>query len=159
MTGTAKPKALIADDESHIRLMITTVLTSMGFEVVGEAADGQQAVDLFKQHAPELTLLDINMPNKTGLEALEEIMAAFDSGEFKLKTGDDVSHKQSWTCYLPSGTYDWTTISCPLATTTDTYNKHLIRFVSRGSSGTLYFDDVRVTRTDSSASAQSLAAR
>ena len=75
MEQKRKPRAAIADDERHIRMLLKTVLTRMNCEVVGEAANGQEAVDLFKYEKPDLLLLDINMPVKTGTEALEEIMA------------------------------------------------------------------------------------
>ncbi|PKN75044.1 MAG: response regulator [Deltaproteobacteria bacterium HGW-Deltaproteobacteria-10] len=68
-----KPRTVIADDESHIRTLMKTVLKMMNFEVVAEAGNGQQAIDYFKELKPEITLLDVNMPMKTGLEALKEI--------------------------------------------------------------------------------------
>ena len=68
-----KPRTIIADDESHIRTLMKTVLQMMRYEVVAEAGNGQQAVDYFKELNPEITLLDVNMPVKTGLEALKEI--------------------------------------------------------------------------------------
>ena len=70
----AKPRVLIADDETHIRAMIKALLKTMTAEVVGEAANGRQAVELFEEHLPDLLLLDINMPVKTGEEALGEIV-------------------------------------------------------------------------------------
>jgi len=51
------------------------VVKTMGYELVGEAANGMEAVDRFRSLRPDITLLDINMPVKTGLEALKEIMA------------------------------------------------------------------------------------
>jgi two-component system chemotaxis response regulator CheY len=75
MEQKRKPRAAIADDERHIRVLVKTVLAKMNCEVVGEAANGQEAVDLYKKEKPDLLLLDINMPVKTGTEALEEIMA------------------------------------------------------------------------------------
>jgi two-component system chemotaxis response regulator CheY len=75
MEQKRKPRAAIADDERHIRMLLKTVLTKMNCEIIGEAANGQEAVDLFKKEKPDLLLLDINMPVKTGIEALQEIMA------------------------------------------------------------------------------------
>jgi len=68
---------LITDDEQHMRSLMLTAMKSVGLEIVGEAKSGQEAVDMFKEHQPDLLLLDINMPVKNGLEALQEIMTAF----------------------------------------------------------------------------------
>lgn len=74
MTQKRKPRVLIADDELHIRTMVKAVMKTMNAEVVGEAVNGQEAVTLFENVQPDLTLLDINMPVKTGEEALKEII-------------------------------------------------------------------------------------
>ena len=73
MSAYERVKVLIADDENHIRLLMKRVMQKCGLDVVGEARDGQEAVDLFDQLKPDLLLLDINMPRKTGVEALEKI--------------------------------------------------------------------------------------
>jgi len=73
--STEKPRILIADDEGHIRTLIKAVIKMLGFDVVAEASNGQEAVERFKECKPDMTLLDINMPLKTGLDALQEIMA------------------------------------------------------------------------------------
>ena len=75
MTETRVPRIVIADDEMHIRVLIRKALTSMNYTVVGEATNGNEAVDLFKKERPDLILLDINMPFKSGQEALKEIIA------------------------------------------------------------------------------------
>ena len=75
MTETRVPRIVIADDEMHIRVLIRKALTSMNYNVVGEATNGNEAVDLFKKERPDLILLDINMPFKSGQEALQEIIA------------------------------------------------------------------------------------
>ncbi len=64
---------LVADDEVHIRMVLTTVLKGMGIEAV-EAGNGQAAVEKFRELRPDLVLMDVNMPVKTGDEALKEIM-------------------------------------------------------------------------------------
>ena len=71
----ADKKVLVADDEMHIRLLLKTVLTKMNCEIVGEAANGPDAIDIFNKEKPHLLLLDINMPIKKGDQVLEEIMA------------------------------------------------------------------------------------
>lgn len=67
-------KVLLADDEVHIRAMLGTLVRSMGFEVVANAADGSEAVAQFELNKPDLVLLDINMPQKNGIQVLEEIL-------------------------------------------------------------------------------------
>lgn len=65
---------LIADDEKHIRDLIKMLANSLsGVQVVGMASDGEQALELFNQTQPDVVLLDINMPKKSGLEVLREI--------------------------------------------------------------------------------------
>lgn len=70
-----KARVLIADDESHIRSLINLIITSLGAEVVAEAADGEQALSMYKQFSPDMVLLDINMPKLDGINVLKQIMA------------------------------------------------------------------------------------
>ena len=72
-----KRRVILADDEKHIRAMMKAVISSMNCEIVGEAADGQEAVNLYKKEKPDLLLLDINMPQKSGIDGLREIMREF----------------------------------------------------------------------------------
>ncbi|MGA7874270.1 MAG: response regulator [Desulfoferrobacter sp.] len=72
-----KPRVIIADDEPHVRVLLRALLKSMNCEVVGAAANGVEAVELFKQQKPHMLLLDINMPLKTGDQVLQEIIAQF----------------------------------------------------------------------------------
>ena len=68
-------RVLVVDDAAFMRKVLGDALASGGHEVVGEAANGNEAVDSFQKLRPELTTLDITMPEKDGLEALAEIMA------------------------------------------------------------------------------------
>ena len=68
-------RVLVVDDAAFMRKMITDALTKGGQEGVGEAGNGSEAVDRFQSLKPELTTLDITMPEKDGLAALAEIMA------------------------------------------------------------------------------------
>lgn len=70
-----KARVLIAEDETHIRSLIHLVVTSLGAEVVAEAADGEQALSLYLQHRPDMVILDINMPKLDGVAVLKRIMA------------------------------------------------------------------------------------
>lgn len=62
-------RILIADDESLIRLDLREMLTNLGYLVVGEAADGQEALDLARNTHPNLVIMDIKMPNVDGIAA------------------------------------------------------------------------------------------
>lgn len=66
-------RILIVDDAAFMRMMIKDILVKNGFEVVGEAADGFQAVEKYRELKPDLVTLDITMPEKDGIAALKEI--------------------------------------------------------------------------------------
>lgn len=66
-------KILIVDDAAFMRMMIRDILTKNGFEVVGEAQDGAQAVEKYKELQPDLITMDITMPEMDGIAALKEI--------------------------------------------------------------------------------------
>jgi len=68
-------KVLLVDDNAMTRDMMKDILTEMGHIVVGEAGDGNEAIKVFSETHPELVLLDMIMPEKTGLEALPELKA------------------------------------------------------------------------------------
>ncbi|MFC1617287.1 response regulator [Candidatus Margulisiibacteriota bacterium] len=68
-------KVLIVDDSIIIQKELEKFFVNhMSFQVVGLGKDGNEAVELYKMHKPDLVTLDITMPNKSGLEALEEIL-------------------------------------------------------------------------------------
>ncbi len=77
MKPKRKMRVLVVDDEDHVRKLITTVIKSMNCEIVGEAGNGKEAVSLFNTLKPNMLLLDINMPLKSGKEALSEIKKKF----------------------------------------------------------------------------------
>ena len=64
---------LIVDDAAFMRMMIKDVLTKNGFNVVGEAENGVKAVEKFKELNPNLTIMDITMPEMDGIQAVREI--------------------------------------------------------------------------------------
>lgn len=66
-------KILIVDDAAFMRMMIKDILTKNGFDVVGEAADGAQAVEKYKETTPDLVTMDITMPEMDGIAALKAI--------------------------------------------------------------------------------------
>jgi len=65
---------LITDDTAFMRMTLKNILEKNGYEIVGEAEDGKQAIDMYDQHKPELVTMDITMPNVDGLTAIKEIM-------------------------------------------------------------------------------------
>ena len=67
-------RILIVDDAIFMRNMIKDIFASGGFEVVGEAANGLEAVERYKELKPDLTTMDIVMPFKSGIEATREIV-------------------------------------------------------------------------------------
>jgi len=69
-------RVLVVDDAAFMRKLLGDALASGGHEVVGEAGNGDEAVDRWQELRPDLTTLDITMPQKDGLAALAEIMAA-----------------------------------------------------------------------------------
>ena len=66
-------KILIVDDAAFMRMMIKDILTKNGFEIAGEANDGAQAVEKYKELSPDLVTMDITMPEMDGITSLKEI--------------------------------------------------------------------------------------
>ncbi|MFF0392853.1 response regulator [Kitasatospora sp. NPDC004615] len=75
MSTLPPPRVLIADDQELIRTGFRLILTARGIDVVGEAADGAEAVALAAQLRPDVVLMDIRMPILDGLEAARRILA------------------------------------------------------------------------------------
>ena len=67
-------RVVIADDEVLIRMYIREILENNGYEVVGEAENGAQAVEKYKELSPDLVTMDITMPEMDGISAVKEIM-------------------------------------------------------------------------------------
>lgn len=64
------PRIMIVDDANFMRASIRRMLEKTGYDIVAEASDGVEAVKLYNKHKPDITTMDITMPNMTGLEAL-----------------------------------------------------------------------------------------
>ncbi|MFZ4373660.1 MAG: ANTAR domain-containing response regulator [Mycobacterium sp.] len=73
--GPAARRVLIAEDEALIRLDLAEMLRDEGYQVVGEAGDGQEAVDLAESLRPDLVIMDVKMPRRDGIDAAAEIAA------------------------------------------------------------------------------------
>ena len=67
---------VVAEDEALIRLDIVEMLREAGYEVVGEAGDGEEAVRLAEEHRPDLVVMDVKMPVLDGISAAERIAGA-----------------------------------------------------------------------------------
>ncbi|GAA3927521.1 response regulator [Hymenobacter algoricola] len=68
-----KNRILIVDDSFYMRTMLKNMLTDAGYEVVGEAANGQQALEMASATKPDLITLDVILPDNTGLDVLKGI--------------------------------------------------------------------------------------
>ena len=68
-------RILIADDTSFIRMFQREALSAGGYQIVGEAANGREAVEKYRELAPDVVILDITMPEMNGLAAMQEILA------------------------------------------------------------------------------------
>jgi AmiR/NasT family two-component response regulator len=66
-------RIVVAEDEALIRLDLVEMLREEGYDVVGEAGDGEEAVRLVEQHRPDVVVLDVKMPGLDGLSAAERI--------------------------------------------------------------------------------------
>jgi CheY-like chemotaxis protein len=69
-------RTLLVDDVAELRALLRLTLEESGFRVVGEAGDGVEAVELAREHRPELVLLDVSMPVLDGMEALPLVLEA-----------------------------------------------------------------------------------
>ena len=71
-------RVLIVDDAAFMRMMLKEILDKNGYDVCGEAGNGNEALEKYKELKPDLVTLDITMPEKDGISALKDIRA-FDS--------------------------------------------------------------------------------
>jgi DNA-binding NarL/FixJ family response regulator len=86
-----RPRVLVADDHVGVRKALAAVLDMIGFEVVGQATDGAEAVALAKELAPDLVVMDLSMPTLNGLDAtrlLREALPATPEVVFTAFEGD-----------------------------------------------------------------------
>ncbi len=68
------PRVLIVDDALFMRNLLRDIFLGAGWEIAGEAADGQEALEKYRELQPDLVTMDIVMPQRSGIEALQDIM-------------------------------------------------------------------------------------
>ena len=71
----SRVRIVVAEDEALIRMDLIEMLGEAGYEVVAQASDGAQAIELVQEHKPDLAILDVKMPVLDGISAAEEIIA------------------------------------------------------------------------------------
>ena len=86
-------RILIADDHALFRDSLATLLAAQQYEVVGQACDGRQAVDMASKLKPDLVLMDLGMPELDGLEATRILAARADGPRVVILTGTDDDDK------------------------------------------------------------------
>ena len=74
-TDVTRVRIVVAEDEALIRMDLVEMLGEAGYDVVAQASDGAQAIELVKEHKPDLAILDVKMPILDGISAAEEIIA------------------------------------------------------------------------------------
>jgi len=67
-------KILIVDDAAFMRMMLSDILVEKGYNIVGEAGDGEEALRQYKELKPDLVTMDIVMPEVGGIESIKEIL-------------------------------------------------------------------------------------
>jgi len=70
---TVAKRILITDDALFMRVTLKNILSKSGYEIVGEAANGRESVELYKSQKPDLVTMDITMPEMDGITAVREI--------------------------------------------------------------------------------------
>lgn len=80
------PTVLVVDDAIFMRTTIKRMLENQQFEVIGEASNGNEAVDMYRQLQPDVVTMDITMPGKTGIEAAKEIIAEYPEAKIVMVT-------------------------------------------------------------------------
>lgn len=70
-------KAMVCDDALFMRFTLAKILTQAGFEVVGQASTGAEAVEMYRKLEPEVVTMDVVMPDMSGLDALRAIKEEF----------------------------------------------------------------------------------
>jgi two-component system chemotaxis response regulator CheY len=81
-------RVLVVDDDTLMREVLKALLRDEGFEVAGEARDGQSALNLIERAQPDMVCLDVNMPGMSGIEVLKLIRSRYPEIRVVMITGD-----------------------------------------------------------------------
>ncbi len=100
MTRASK-KIIIVDDNEVIRMALRAILRQAGFNVVGEARDGETVIELVEKLEPDLVCLDVMMPGRSGLEVLTELRERFPALKVLMVTG--ISDRDTVTSVVDQG--------------------------------------------------------
>ena len=73
--ANSRVRIVVAEDEALIRMDLVEMLGEAGYEVIAQASDGAQAIELVQEHKPDLAILDVKMPILDGISAAQEIIA------------------------------------------------------------------------------------
>jgi two-component system chemotaxis response regulator CheY len=98
-------KILVVDDAKVIRMVIKQILTRHGFQVAGEAGNGREALEKYKELRPDAVTMDIIMPEVDGIQGLKEILA-FDK-EAKVIMISAIDQRDSLTDAIRNGATDY----------------------------------------------------
>lgn len=96
MTESTTCRVLVVDDTPEIRMVLRALLgASLEVEVVAEAKDGQQAIDLADRHQPDVVVLDVSMPVMDGFEALPRITTVAPDATVVMYTAHDTPENRA----------------------------------------------------------------
>lgn len=98
-------RILLVDDAPIMRLMLKDILEAQGYEIVGEAENGKQAVELYDELQPDLVTMDIVMPEMNGIEALKAIMGKHPKAVVIMITAMD--QRNSLMDVIKAGAFDY----------------------------------------------------
>jgi len=97
MSKPEKIRVLVVDDHPIMRLGVAAIINAQpDMQVVGQAGTGQEAIDLFAQHKPDVTLMDLRLPGMSGVDAIRSIRATHPRARFVVLTtyeGDEDIHQ------------------------------------------------------------------
>jgi two-component system chemotaxis response regulator CheY len=94
-------KILVVDDSSTMRKILMQMLKAEQYDICGEASDGEQAIEMYKELKPDIMTLDVNMPKVTGIEVLEKVISYDSSAKIIMLTSE--GQKQTVTDLLSKG--------------------------------------------------------
>ena len=116
-------RVLVVDDAAFMRMMVKDILSKNGYEVVGEAENGMKAVEKYQELKPDLTTMDITMPEMDGISAVKEIKKIDPNANLVLDTAptdEDVKLAESGKTVVILKAGDGTVINLPKPATMGT---------------------------------------